>query len=228
MPNISFITSLFENLFWFFLLTKNIRTFQLHNRWNNMHKRETSIYSFVLLILDPLSQPASQTAFSGTEIWFQDAWHLAKASGPADQLHCCVPIAKQNSYKQNSWKTLTWREFGLGPLIHQTQGCFSHHNSILIHMLMPCINIYLQKAAVPCARREGGGGGSGCTLLGSLAVWSCPGAGALAGVAIDPIGAGPPILARVADTFINVLCTIRACPACITQAEIARDHCLQI
>lgn len=82
--------------------------------------------------------------------------------------------------------------------------------------------------AVPFPRREGGGGGSGCTLLGSLALWSCPGAGALAGVAIDPIGAAPPILARVADTFINVLCTIRACPALITQAEIARDHCLQV
>lgn len=78
---------------------------------------------------------------------------------------------------------------------------------------------------MPFARREGG---SGCTLLGSLALWSCPGAGALAGVAIDPVIAGSPILTRAAGTLINVLCTIGACPACIAQAEIARDHCLQI
>lgn len=78
---------------------------------------------------------------------------------------------------------------------------------------------------MPFARREGG---SGCTLLGSLALWSCPGAGALAGVAIDPVSAGSPILTRAAGTLINVLCTIVACPACIAQAEIARDHCLQI
>ena len=70
------------------------------------------------------------------------------------------------------------------------------------------------------------GGGPGRTLLGSLALWSCPGTGALAGVAVDPIGAAPPILARVANAFINVLRTIRACPALITQAEVSRDHCL--
>lgn len=72
------------------------------------------------------------------------------------------------------------------------------------------------------------GGCPGRTLLGSLALWSCPGAGALTGVAVDPIGAAPPILARVANALINVLRTVRACPARITQAEISRDHCLQV
>lgn len=71
-------------------------------------------------------------------------------------------------------------------------------------------------------------GGPGHTLLGSLALRSCPWAGALAGVAIYPIHAASPILAGVANAFINILCTIRACPARITQAEISRDCCLQV
>lgn len=108
------------------------------------------------------------------------------------------------------------------------QGCFSHHNSVLIHVLILCTKHLLAGACCPTSQEGRRGGGSGCTLLGSLALWSCPGAGALAGVAIDLISAGPPILTRVADAFINVLCTIRACPARITQAEIARDRCLQI
>lgn len=63
-------------------------------------------------------------------------------------------------------------------------------------------------------------------MLGSLAVQPGPGAGALTGVAVDPIGAGASVLARVAEALINVLGAVGACPAGVAQAEIPRDQCL--
>lgn len=140
-----------------------------------------------------------------------------KATGPSGQLHCYAAVAKLSSYKHNSWKTLPPGDFGTGPVILQEGGWFFFHQKlVLIHILI----IY--------SKHFSRAGGPGHTLLGSLALRSCPRAGALAGVAIDPIHAASPILAGVANAFINIVCTIRACPARITQAEISRDCCLQV
>lgn len=68
---------------------------------------------------------------------------------------------------------------------------------------------------------------AGSTLLGSLTVRSSPWTSAFTAETINSIDTGSPIQTRVAQTFIDVFCTVDTSPTWITLTKIARDCVLR-